>query len=98
MFSGDVTVSDAISFIQSFHCYIRRCRTFENRTQFNSVEEHLKHFILQLLFFCLEKLIKYLRMFSGVVICWEIAAEKFTSINPSVSFYSACQHLKLLGK
>ena len=45
-------------------------------------------------FFCLEKL----RRFSGVVICWEIAAEKFTSINPSVSFYSACQHLKLLGK
>ena len=66
MFSGDVTVSDAISFIQSYQCYIRRCRTFENRTQFNSVEEHLKHFILQLLFFCLEKLIKYLRMLTVI--------------------------------
>ena len=91
-FSGDVTVSDAISFIQSYQCYVRRRRTFENRT-FNSVDEHLKHLILQcLIFFCLEKL----RMFSGVVICWEIAAEKFTSINPS--FCSACQHLKRQGK
>ena len=77
MFSGDVTVSDAGYF---FHPNLPMLhKELSNFGEPNFLfGRGLKRFILQLLLYFLEKLIKYSRMFSGAVICWQIAAEKFT--------------------